>query len=262
MTDTIITTVRDASPVEEYLGHQLAEELETIYIHRNSQSIENLKKIYNAQNVAVITQKGPVIHTAAGEYYFHLSMAELRIKNIENGKDDHMVTAMDLKPGMSVLDCTLGMATDAIVASYVVGSSGRVIGLEKTPLIAAITRLGLQNYSIDNCRIKDAMKRIAVERADYNKYLADIPDNSIDVIFFDPMFRRPINDSSSLKPLRVIADNQPLNRTAVQEALRVARRSVVIKETRGSSEFQRLGIEKLIGGKYSSISYGVVEAGK
>lgn len=262
MTDTIITTVRDASPEEEYLGHQLAEELETIYIHRNSQSIENLKKIYSAQNVAVITQKGPVIHTATGEYYFHLSMAELRIKNIENGKDDHMVTAMDLRPGMSVLDCTLGMATDAIVASYVVGSSGRVIGLEKTPLIAAITRLGLQNYSIDNCRIQDAMKRITVERADYNKYLADIPDSSIDVIFFDPMFRRPINESSSLKPLRVIADNQPLNRTAVQEALRVARRRVVIKETRGSSEFQRLGIEKLIGGKYSSLSYGVVEAEK
>ncbi len=31
---------------------------------------------------------------------------------------------------MTVLDCTLGMASDSIVASYVVGESGKVTGLE------------------------------------------------------------------------------------------------------------------------------------
>lgn len=260
MTDTLITTVRDASEAEEFLGLMLAKELDILYIPRVNQSIANLKKSYKVRDVVVITKKGPVIYTAAGEFYFHLSMAELRINNLKNGKHDHMAAAMGLKPGMSVLDCTLGLATDAIVASYIIGATGRIIGLEKTPLIAAVTRLGLQNYNVDDHQIQDAMKRISVERADYNDYLADIPENSFDVVFFDPMFRRPISDSSSLKPLRGIADMQPLNKAAIKRALRVAKERVVIKETRGSTEFERLGINTILGGKYSSISYGVVEA--
>lgn len=52
-----------------------------------------------------------------------------------------MVEAMDLKPKMSVLDCTLGLGTDATVASYIVGENGKVVGLESATLIYLI--LGL-----------------------------------------------------------------------------------------------------------------------
>lgn len=57
-------------------------------------------------------------------------MAELRIKNIIDGNPDHMTTVMGLTKGMSALDCTLGLGTDAIVASYIAGESGLIQALE------------------------------------------------------------------------------------------------------------------------------------
>ena len=48
------------------------------------------------------------------------------------GKDitlsDNMINAMGLKTGMTVLDCTLGLAADALVSAFV--SKCEVIGLE------------------------------------------------------------------------------------------------------------------------------------
>lgn len=41
-----------------------------------------------------------------------------------------MIQAMDLRPGDSILDYTLGQASDAIVTSYVAGKNGRAAGIE------------------------------------------------------------------------------------------------------------------------------------
>ena len=70
-------------------------------------------------------------------------MSALRIKHLASGQPDSMVTAAGLKKGDHVLDCTMGMGADAIVASFVVGDQGRVVSLESEPVIAAITGHGL-----------------------------------------------------------------------------------------------------------------------
>lgn len=261
MIDTVVTTVRDATMELESAGRIIAAELGTIFAKRSGGSIESLKAYYDAENIVVITKAGPLVYTHAGEYHFHLSMAELRIKNLKNGKPDHMAVAMDLFPGASVLDCTLGLATDAIVASYCVGISGKVKGLEISPLIAMVSKYGLQNYSSDLPCINEALRRISVTNADYGAQLALFPDNSFDVVYFDPMFRRPVHESSNMKPIRCLANNGPLTVEALHEAQRVARRRVVIKEKRGSGEFIRLGVDTVVGGKYSSINYGIIQAG-
>lgn len=261
MIDTVVTTVRDASMEIEAAGRVIAAELETIFVKRSGGSIESLKVRYDVENVVVITKAGPLVYTHAGEYYFHLSMAELRIKNLKIGKPDHMAVAMGLFPGASVLDCTLGLATDAIVASYCVGINGKVIGLEISPLIAIVSEYGLQNYSSDLQCINEALRRISVKNIDYYAQLAVFPDNSFDIVYFDPMFRRPVHESSNMKPIRCLANNAPLTVEALNEARRVARRRVVIKEKRGSDEFIRLGVDTVVGGKYSSINYGIIQAG-
>ncbi|MPM32311.1 hypothetical protein SDC9_78873 [bioreactor metagenome] len=124
-----------------------------------------------------------------------------------------------------------------------------------------ITKYGLKNHINDlNC-ITDSLRRIAVENADYNSSLAQYDDNSFDVVYFDPMFRRPVHESSNMMPLRCLADHRPLTVEAINEAKRVARRRVVIKETKDSSEFSRLGVDTVVGGKYSSVSYGIIQLG-
>jgi hypothetical protein len=210
--------------------------------------------------IVVAAQNGPVVHTPGGEYFFHLNLAQLRIKNLKDGKHDHMVTAMDLQPGLTVLDCTLGLATDAIVASFVVGDAGGVTGLEASPLVAAIAAAGLAQFCSGQDETDAALRRIAVRNADHNSYLASLPAASFDVVYFDPMFRNPIHASSNLAPLRYLADSRPLSPAALAAARRVARRRVIVKEANNSPEFRRLGIDTTLGGRYSSIHYGVVAA--
>jgi hypothetical protein len=217
--------------------------------------------VHGDATVLVAGKTGPVVHTPGGEYFFHLSMAELRINNLKDGNPDHMIAAMGLAPGMSVLDCTLGLATDAIVASYAAGEEGRVVGLESSPLIAAIAADGLAGFTSDRPELTAALRRIAVVTADYNAYLPTLPAASFDVVYFDPMFRRPVRSSSSMQPVRHLADHRPVSAAALDAARRVARRRVVMKEAGGSGEFARLGFATVVGGRYSSVNYGVLETG-
>ncbi|MEG6586440.1 class I SAM-dependent methyltransferase [Dendrosporobacter sp. 1207_IL3150] len=256
----VVTTANNPTIEAESLGRSIAEELALHYVSRKG-SLEAIKSEYKTEIIIVVAKNKIIAHTSGGEFFFHPSMAELRIKNLINGKDDHMVTSMGLAPGLSLLDCTLGLATDAIVASYVCGSKGKVFGLEASPIVSLITSHGLKNYCLDNDALNLALRRINVINADYHNYLTSLPDNSFDIVYFDPMFRHPVKSSSNIKPLRFLADNRPLAIKSLQEAKRIARKRVVIKETKHSKVFSELGIKTSIGGKYSSVRYGVIETG-
>ena len=175
------------------------------------------------------------------------------------GQGDHLVAALDLRAGMHVLDCTLGTGADAIVESYAVGETGRVTALESSPLIAAVIGDGLAHATGDNYDMHAAMRRIIVHAADALTYLREQQDDSYDVVYFDPMFRRPLHESAGMNALRARADMRALTPETVAEARRVARRRVVMKERRESEEFERLGFFEVVGGKYSRVSYGVMK---
>lgn len=256
----IVTTAQQTIPSIIRQAEEIAEQLSVPFIPRNHTSLTALKETYKVSQLIVVTTTGPIVHTSAGEYFFHLSMAELRIKNILNGNHDHMVTAMNLMPGMSVLDCTLGLATDAIVASFVIGENGVIVGLESSPVIALITGYGLQHVTVDSeANITSALRRVKVENADYSELLQSLADNSFDIVYFDPMFRAPIMKSSNVNPIRTLANMQPLTAEAIRQACRVAKERVIVKEAAGSSEFVRLGMNTIVGGKYSSINYGIID---
>lgn len=255
----IVTTVYNPGQEIVIQANKWAETLNAPFIPRERHSLKTLMEKFTTDIVVLASQEGPVIHTPGGKYFFHLSMAELRIKNLVNGKHDHMIAAMGLVPGMSLLDCTLGLASDAIVASYVTGSTGKILGLESSPLLALVAEFGLNNFVADNPEVTSSLRRIKVKQADHFDYLSSLPDNSFDIVFFDPMFRNPVDSSSNLKPIRHLADSRPLTPETLLEARRIARRRVVIKEAQGSKVFRELGISVFAGGKYSSIQYGIVE---
>ena len=48
-------------------------------------------------------------------------MAVLRVQRLKKHESDHFSAALALKPGMRVLDCTMGLASDAVVASFITG---------------------------------------------------------------------------------------------------------------------------------------------
>jgi len=237
-------------------------ELAVPFIERGRNSLQNLRQKYNATVIVIIERQVPVAYHVAERFFFHPGMSELRILNMLRGAKDSLIEAMALKPGMSVLDCTAGLAADALVSSHAVTNTGKVVGLEVSPLIASVTRWGLQSLSVEPKvkvpEIRQAARNIEIIPVDHREYLARLADNSYDVVYFDPMFRRPKFSSAGILPLRVFADDRPLTQVSLGQALRVARLRVVVKEASGSSEFNRLGIWRLAGGKYSSVQYGVL----
>jgi hypothetical protein len=226
------------------------------------------------EGAVVVSRERVVLSYAGQEFFFHPGLAKLRIREIMIGKTDQMVQAMDLRVGDRVLDCTLGLAADALVAGCVVGDGGRVIGLEAVPVVAMLVRYGLEQHRFacgtraglvaQHSRwvhesVVSAGRRVEVLVADHREYLSASESDSFDIVYFDPMFRVPRYASSAIEPLRLLAENAALDPGAVAEAVRVARRRVVLKERRDSPEFKRLGFQRVIGGRYSPVAYGVIE---
>ena len=260
--DAVVTTVRRGHKYTEAnrrLAAETAERLGIPNVPRGSDSLDDLRARYGVGNVLVARSGRLTLDTTSGELFFHPGMSHLRIKNLMRGQGDHLVAALDLRAGMHVLDCTLGTGADAIVESYAVGETGRVTALESSPLIAAVIGDGLAHATGDNYDMHAAMRRIIVHAADALTYLREQQDNSSDVVYFDPMFRRPLHESAGMNALRARADMRALTPETVAEARRVARRRVVMKERRESGEFERLGFFEVVGGKYSRVSYGVMK---
>ena len=258
MENSIITTARKSDSANENLAKNFSEKLGLKFVRREDFSLNALKKKYDVENILVVKNNSLTLMTSDGELFFHPNTAHLRIKNLREGKGDRLIDAAGLCEGSEILDCTLGLGSDAIVESFIVGEKGKIVALEVNPLLAEIVRHGMKNFSDDSPRILDAMRRVEIITANYLDYLKNTPTNSFDAVYFDPMFRRPIKKSNGINPLRSLADHSPLTIEAVHEAERVAREKVIMKESTNSGEFERLGFEIAAGGKYSSISFGII----
>ena len=254
----IVTTGRKVSADSVALAQAAAARLQIPYAARRTASLSALKKNYAVDFVLVAKEGLLMLETPGGELFFHPNMAHLRLKNLRGGDPDRMVDAMGLKQGMTVLDGTLGFGADAIVASFVVGPEGQVTGIESQPLIEAVVGHGLAYFNGDSPYILEAMRRVKTICDDALAYLRRQADDSVDVVYFDPMFRHPFLSSTSLDPLRTVADKRALTKETVTEACRVARCRVVMKESSRSEEFARLGFQLTDGGRYSNVRYGVI----
>lgn len=259
----VVTTSRKASTGLEAEARQWAARLGADYVQRGGRSLAQLLSETGVPSVLVIGGQWPTYLWPERdvEYFFHPNMAKIRLSNLADGRGDPMVTAMDLGPGDAVLDCTLGRGSDAIIASCVVGATGTVVGLEAVPIIAELTRHGLANYSLDKPEVDAAMRRIQVHCHDHAEYLAQCRAKAFDVVYFDPVFTRPLLDSDAMAPLRAVARKDTLTTSTVNEARRVARRRVVVKDVVHSELWASLGIETVVRGGGSRIEYGIVDAG-
>src|SRR5690606_4537981 len=119
----IVTTSRDAdAPYYEGEARAIAAAVGGRYVPRDDRSLESL--FAEGYPVVVFGGTGMRIHTRSGEIGWHPGMGHARVRQLRKGARDPMVEAMDLRPGDAVLDATLGLGSDALVASYVTGEAG------------------------------------------------------------------------------------------------------------------------------------------
>ena len=259
-TKIIVTTTRKGIPGSEVAA--LVAETGWEYVPRAELSIETLARNKEAEGVVVWEAGGPILYLGNDKFFFHPNMAKNRLAQHRKGRStDIMARVLGVRTGDEFLDCTLGLGADAIAASYLVEETGRVVGLESSPVVAPLVKWGMAYYETSLNWLREAIRRIEVVQTEHLSFLCQQASGSFDIVYFDPMFREPVRTSQALAPLRAIADAHPLQQETIKEAIRVARRKVVVKERRGSSEFERLGIHTVVGGESSRVAYGVIAVG-
>jgi SAM-dependent methyltransferase len=211
-----------------------------------------------AEAFLVFEREGVSLWDQEGSFSFNPGMAHLRRLRILSGQvggDDALVRVAGLRAGDHFLDCTLGLGQDALVAALVVGTSGRVVGLEKSLALHAVVSEGLHayDYGPDSARVEPVL-------ADSHAYLRALPPGSFDVVFFDPMFEKPKKSQPAFEMLRRFAEHAPLTPETLEEARRVARRWVVVKGSKYSDDLVKLGLEAEPGSRYTSVIWGRVPA--
>lgn len=255
----VTTSLEDTDIVRQ--AEAIAIELDIKYVPRLNKNIETLL-CENKLDYLIVVERQQVILRGETTVSWHPSMAVPRIKAFREGKIDPMLEAMELKQGFSVLDCNLGLASDALVASYATGPSGCVIGLEASKYLAFLTKWGLNNYLTQNKHLAVARAGITVLNKHYQAYLSEQEADSFDIVYLDPMFGYALKKSASLNVLRPLAIHEDVTLAHIKAALRVAKHRVVMKQNAKSLKAGELLPDSIKGGRYSPVSYYVWEKGK
>lgn len=221
------------SPESVSRAHALSVELSAQYCERDGRSIGRILTESGSDFALVVQASRLTLSDGATVYSYHPNMLLVRGLNVLRKSRDVFLDAAEFRPGESALDCTLGFGCEASLASLAVGPAGRVLGLESSPALAAVTRAGMAEFPLQTPMLREAMRRVDVLRADYTRFLEDAAGGSFDVVCFDPFFDERIEGSEhAVSPLVRYGDPRPLNETALMRARRVARRRVILKHPR------------------------------
>lgn len=244
---TIVTTAGRPDEVAVKLGEEAAEILGYPFVERKKRSIARLQKEYHSAVIVSGHDRFELYRPGMEKpFFFHPNSAAFRLKRLVKGEHDPLIKVGELKEGDSFLDCTLGLAADSLIASYAVGESGKVLGIEKEVNVAFIVQEGLKTYPTAFEELRDAMSRVQVQQADAVSYLQGEPDGQWDVVYIDPMFSAPIDESSNFTPLREVGVHGQLTKEWVEEAYRVCKRYVIVKDHFNSPVFEIFDFKQMI----------------
>jgi Putative SAM-dependent methyltransferase len=254
-----VTTAGRANQQMIEKAMEIADRLAVPYIPRRKQSIQTIQKETNSECIVVGKERLELFSLGAEQpFFFHPNSAMFRIKRLANGEHDPFAEAAQLTMGMTLLDCTLGLASDSIVASYLVGDDGMVTGTEGQKYLAFMVAEGLKTWDSEISDMNRAMTRIQVVHSHALEYLKSVPDNSVDCVYFDPMFDEAILESDGIKALGQIALYDDLNEETIEHAVRVTNHRVMLKDHYKSKRFEKYGFH-VLRRKTAKFHYGYLE---
>jgi hypothetical protein len=253
--DFVVTTSLSPTRQMRSLARELASRLGLPLVRRRNRGLHDT---ISPRTAAIVVEvDGPAVRVGGAALKFHPNVAKLRVMQLIRGNRDRMVSVMGLRPGDRVLDCTCGLAADATVASYAVGSYGAVHALEASAILAEIVSIGMRTYEDPFDELVQAMRRVKVTNTRYQDFLRSSGDGEYDVVYFDPMFDATCADSTGLDLVRIIGVKGSPSTADIEEAVRVARRCVVMKDRAPGDRLRSLGFTLESPGK--KVCYGTIK---
>ncbi len=243
----VATTPLRPSPADEAEARAAADRHGLPYAPRGRRPVAEVARQAGADALLVLSPRASVLAVGGEERRWSAGMGALRAKrlrlrsggNADPTARDPFLEAAGLRDGDVVLDCTVGLGADALVAAVAIGPRGRVVGIESSPALAAWVAEGLRRLELE------AARRIEIRSGDHAAALAALPERSFDVVLFDPMFRHARAEPAGFDFVRRLADPRPLSPDVLSRARRVARRWVVVKDGAPGWDLARLGLVPL-----------------
>lgn len=248
MKNIIVTTSVKTTKELDSTAKLLADNLALQYIPRNKKTIKQLLSI--ATGTFVVYKNKLSYYENNSELFFHLDTTALKIKNSDN--EPLLEIINDEK--QDILDCTMGLAGDSILLSYY---EHNVTAIEKNNIIFLITNTGLKEYTSQNEKINDAMRKITTYNCDCLDFLKNSSENSYDIIYVDPMFSHNITESNNLAGITTLADPTFPFDEFINEARRVGRKKIIIKAHFKDVIFEKYNFTRIVR-KNTKFHYGFI----
>lgn len=266
MTEYITTSLKNR-PSDIFLAEEIASEYSLKYIQRGNLSLEDLFMEFNCSSLFMVKNKELNLFNKMGdELFFHPGTGLIRTKVMERKEEDLLIKALGISPEDKVLDCTGGLANDSVVISYYL-EKGSLTTLEKSRELFLIVKYGLLTYPGGSKKLKESFKRINLINTDYNSYFEKLDlnksENVFDSIYFDPMFEKPVEESSGISKIRGYASYDFISKEIIEKALEHCKKRVVVKIRNNNYSFIRnMKPNDLLGNSKSKIRYAVFEKHK
>ncbi len=253
----VVTTPLGAGSAEEIAAREAAERHALAYAPRRERSLAAVARSNDADALLVVGPRRVSLWHDGVEAPWHAGMGDLRLRRVEAGEQvtrDTFLEAAALRSGDRVLDATLGLGMDALVAASVVGPEGAVVGVESSRPLAALVAEGLRRHP------SEASRRIEVVCADATTFLVNAAPASFDVVVFDPMFRYERAAQDAFDVVRRLASPAPLAPETLARARAVARRHVLVKDGAPGWDLARLGLQPLPSARGAKRLYARLDA--
>ncbi|SDO54457.1 Putative SAM-dependent methyltransferase [Streptococcus equinus] len=248
MTIAITTSLRENDDLLKK-AQAIGEKLSLPVIKRQKQSVTKLLK--GREGVLLVYEtKLCLVNQDGSELVFHPDTAMLRIKSSHDALSDLLG-----KEPLRILDTTMGLASDSIVMAY---AGHDVTAVESNLMIHFIVSEGLKSYQSGSDTLNKVMRSIKTVCAENLAYLKELPNDSFDVVYCDPMFSERITESKNLDGLRQYANNKAFSEEFLKEAKRVARKKIIIKAHFRDDVFEKYGFKQFVRPN-QKFHYGVIE---
>jgi SAM-dependent methyltransferase len=248
----VVTTAASGDPQE---ASELAARFGLCVEERHGRALHQVLADAQGRPVLVLAHRRADLYLGGRSFRATAGLAFLRMLRARKGDVDPLVAVAGLRPGERVLDATLGLGGDALLAAQ--ATQAEVVGLEASPLLGAFAQAALRRLPGHG---REPGRLIQVVRADHRDYLATQPDGAFDVVLLDPMFRVAGDAGPLFELLRAHADHAPLEPATLTQARRVARRGVLVKDHARGAELQRLGLVPRLSRRSANIAFGWADA--
>jgi 16S rRNA (guanine1516-N2)-methyltransferase len=223
----VVTTSRKPSSTQRERARELASRFGAALCPRDA-PIETLVEAAGADGAYVVGRGQETVRLGTENLHIHPGMLYLKQKDGMGHPLMRAVAPEDGAPVRRIIDCTLGAASDALHIARMLPDV-QIVGAEVSVVLHALLEEGLPRLASDTARPWGSAARIEAHCVDARTMLEGMEDDSADVVFLDPMFRRPRGGSGGFGVLRKLAVEDVPDDALLAQAHRVARRRVVAK---------------------------------